>query len=169
VPAVPRSRHHRLDQRASPCPVWHQNTRQPPPGHRELQHISAPAPASGDSTPILIDRVRRKRQRLRSNGSIESDPASRRRCSRAPCCAGSLSIESYRLSGPIQTRLPSDRARYAVDWIYSGARRGVQIVKKRMVQTLAPTLGDQAPTPRQHSVPRTHSCWRMYGNCAAPR
>jgi hypothetical protein len=31
-----------------------------------------------DSTPILTDRVRRRRQRLRSNGSIESDAADRR-------------------------------------------------------------------------------------------
>ena len=37
-----------------------------------------------DSTPILIRRVRRKRQRLRSNGSIESDPARQRRLSPAP-------------------------------------------------------------------------------------
>jgi hypothetical protein len=50
-----------------------------------------------DSNPIAR-RARRKRQRLTSNGSIESDAAARppsaRRCS---VCAASLPIESYRL------------------------------------------------------------------------
>ena len=41
---------------------------------------SGPAqPPVHDSTPIVGSRSRRKRQRLRSNGSIESDPASQRR------------------------------------------------------------------------------------------
>jgi hypothetical protein len=38
-------------------------------------HARPVARRSHDSTPIVIPRVRRKRQRLGPNGSIESDPA----------------------------------------------------------------------------------------------
>jgi hypothetical protein len=75
VPAVPRRRHRRLDQRASRGPVWHLDTRQQPPRTRNRNTSARPHRPPYDSTPILIDRVRRKRQRLRSNGSIESDSA----------------------------------------------------------------------------------------------
>ena len=75
MPAVPRSRHRRLDHRASHSPVWHLDTRQQPQGTRNRHTSARPHPPPYDSTPILIDRVRRTRQRLRSNGSIESDPA----------------------------------------------------------------------------------------------
>ena len=44
-------------------------------GHPEPHTSARPHRPPYDSTPILIDRVRRKRQRLRSNGSIESDSA----------------------------------------------------------------------------------------------
>jgi hypothetical protein len=52
-----------------------------------------------DSTPIVEGRVRRKRQRLGPNGSIESDPAVNVRAPGVRPRAGSLPIESYRLSG----------------------------------------------------------------------
>ena len=45
-----------------------------------------------------MGRVRRTRQRLGPNGSIESDPAIEPRARRVRSCAGSLPIESYRLS-----------------------------------------------------------------------
>ena len=63
--------------------------------------VTAHAPTPGaphDSTPIAIPRVRRKRQRLGPNGSIESDPAVNVRARRVRPRAGSLPIESYRLS-----------------------------------------------------------------------
>jgi hypothetical protein len=72
----------------------------PPTGHREPQHINPPHMPPYDSTPILIDRVRRKRQRLRSNGSIGSDSAAPPHRSCAHLRAESPPIESYRYSGP---------------------------------------------------------------------
>ena len=45
-------------------------------GARNWQTSPRPHRPPYDSTPILIRRVRRRRQRLRSNGSFESDPAS---------------------------------------------------------------------------------------------
>jgi hypothetical protein len=90
----------------------HLDTRQPQIGTGN-RHSSAPGKRPPyDSTPILIRRVRR---RLRSNGSIESDSAVRRRPSSAHQRAGSLPIESYRLSRLIQNGIderPFDRRRH---------------------------------------------------------
>jgi hypothetical protein len=55
--------------------VGHLDTRQQPHGTRNHNTSARPHRPPYDSTPILIDRVRRNRQRLRSNGSIESDSA----------------------------------------------------------------------------------------------
>ena len=74
-------------------------------GRQHRPHPAGPYRPLYDSTPILIRRVRRRRQRLRSNDSIESDPARQRQPSREGSCAGSLSIESYRLSRPRLARL----------------------------------------------------------------
>jgi hypothetical protein len=65
----------RLDHRASHRPVWHRGTPQQTQGTRNRTTSARPHPPPYDSTAISIDRVRRKRQRLRSNGSIESDSA----------------------------------------------------------------------------------------------
>jgi hypothetical protein len=82
-------------------------TRQWQPGTRNRTTSARPHRPSHDSTPIAIRRVRRKRQRLRSNGSIESDPAVSISAQRAHTCAGSLPIESYRYSRLIQARDPN--------------------------------------------------------------
>ena len=79
MPAIPRSRHPRLDHRASLRPVWHLATRQPQPETGNRDTSVPPHRPPYDSTPIVIRRVRRRRQRLRSNDSIESDPARQHR------------------------------------------------------------------------------------------
>jgi hypothetical protein len=75
VRAIPRSRHRRLDHRASRCPVWRLDARQRQPGTADRNTSARPRRPPDDSTPILIRRVRRRRHRLRSNGSIGSDSA----------------------------------------------------------------------------------------------
>jgi hypothetical protein len=115
VPAVPRRRHRRLDHHASLCPVWHRDIRQRQPGTGNRNTSARPHRPPDDSTPILIDRVRRKRQRLRSNGSIESDSAPPTSRSSAHLRAESLPIESCRLSRLIQNGIderPFDRRRH---------------------------------------------------------
>jgi hypothetical protein len=63
---------------------------------------SRPRRSSGshDSAPIVVSRVRRKRQRLGPNGCIESDSALHVRRRGVRPRAVSLPIESYRYSGP---------------------------------------------------------------------
>ena len=91
VPA-PQTQRERTRCRHSPETSW------PPQSDFRRHHARPDARRSHDSTPIVIPRVRRNRQRLRPNDSIESDPAID---PRAPCMrsrAGSLPIESYRFS-----------------------------------------------------------------------
>src|ERR1700680_4187646 len=57
------------------------------------------APPARHSIHIAGPRARRKRQRLRPNGSIESDPAVDLCARPLHPCAGSLPIESYRVAG----------------------------------------------------------------------
>jgi hypothetical protein len=68
-------------------------------GSRESAQTLASSRRKVDSNPIA-SRARRKRHRLHSNGSIESDAAnSPRRLTPMHSCAASLPIESYRLAG----------------------------------------------------------------------
>ena len=99
MPAVPRSRHRGRDHRASLCPPSHLGTRHQQPGTGSHHTSTRPYLPSYDSTPILIDRVRRKRQRLRSNDSIGSDSAAPPHRSCTHLRAESLPIESYRYLG----------------------------------------------------------------------
>jgi hypothetical protein len=71
-------------QGTSPLPpsVVARETSSAATGHQHRQHPPGLHRPPYDSTPILIRRIRRKRQRLRSNGSIESDPARQRQPSR---------------------------------------------------------------------------------------
>ena len=71
-------------------------TSQPPRPDLPRHHARPDARRSHDSTPIVISRVRRKRQRLGPNGSIESDPAVNDGARGVRPRAGSLPIESYR-------------------------------------------------------------------------
>jgi hypothetical protein len=61
-------------------------------------------------TNAIACRVRRKRQRLRSNGSIGSDPASGIISFLKLYRAGLLPIESYRQGGPIKSSQLSEAA-----------------------------------------------------------
>jgi hypothetical protein len=82
VRALPRRRHHSPDHRVLSVGIASRNSLVAS-GHGTPHHLNASAPAFPHSTPITIRRVRRKRQQLRSNGSIGAE---------------SLPIESYRLS-----------------------------------------------------------------------
>ena len=86
------------------------------------------ARGSHDSTPIAIPRVRRKRQRLGPNGSIESDPAVNVRARRVRPRAGSLPISclwwvNVRDEGPCVHRHWAGRSDYRTERGRSGALR----------------------------------------------